>query len=146
MTPKQTRLRVMTWNLWWRFGPWEKRLPAIANVPTANESGFRGYEVSTWYGVLAPAGTPLARLAAVAAEDAKIGMPEVSAASYPALAGPTTQLRILRKHASWMILTGRAIDGRTAARRLHPVQQPLQAGVDAVPGLVGSVVRVVPEK
>lgn len=22
-------LRVLTWNLWWRFGPWEERLPAI---------------------------------------------------------------------------------------------------------------------
>jgi len=26
------RLRVMTWNLWWRFGPWEDRLPAIKAV------------------------------------------------------------------------------------------------------------------
>lgn len=25
-------LRVMTWNLWWRFGPWEARQPAIATV------------------------------------------------------------------------------------------------------------------
>jgi endonuclease/exonuclease/phosphatase family metal-dependent hydrolase len=25
-------LRVMTWNLWWRFGPWEQRLPAIERV------------------------------------------------------------------------------------------------------------------
>ncbi|MGH9024540.1 MAG: endonuclease/exonuclease/phosphatase family protein [Acidimicrobiia bacterium] len=25
----QTRLRVLTWNLWWRFGPWEARQPAI---------------------------------------------------------------------------------------------------------------------
>jgi endonuclease/exonuclease/phosphatase family metal-dependent hydrolase len=25
-----TRLRVLTWNLWWRFGPWERRRPAIA--------------------------------------------------------------------------------------------------------------------
>lgn len=25
-----TRLRVLTWNLWWRFGPWELRRPAIA--------------------------------------------------------------------------------------------------------------------
>lgn len=25
----ETRLRVLTWNLWWRFGPWEKRQPAI---------------------------------------------------------------------------------------------------------------------
>jgi endonuclease/exonuclease/phosphatase family metal-dependent hydrolase len=29
MTPIESRLRVMTWNLWWRFGPWEERLPAI---------------------------------------------------------------------------------------------------------------------
>ena len=26
----ETRLRVLTWNVWWRFGPWEQRLPAIA--------------------------------------------------------------------------------------------------------------------
>lgn len=25
----ETRLRVATWNLWWRFGPWEERLPLI---------------------------------------------------------------------------------------------------------------------
>ena len=25
-----TRLRVLTWNLWWRFGPWEARRPAIS--------------------------------------------------------------------------------------------------------------------
>ncbi|MEL7208923.1 MAG: endonuclease/exonuclease/phosphatase family protein, partial [Actinomycetota bacterium] len=25
----RTRLRVVTWNLWWRFGPWEERAPAI---------------------------------------------------------------------------------------------------------------------
>jgi endonuclease/exonuclease/phosphatase family metal-dependent hydrolase len=24
-----TRLRVVTWNVWWRFGPWEARQPAI---------------------------------------------------------------------------------------------------------------------
>jgi enoyl-CoA hydratase/carnithine racemase len=53
---------------------------------------------------------------ALAAEDAQIGMPEVTFASYPTVAGPSTQLRILRKHASWMILTGKSIDGRTAAR------------------------------
>jgi endonuclease/exonuclease/phosphatase family metal-dependent hydrolase len=22
-------MRVLTWNLWWRFGPWEDRQPAI---------------------------------------------------------------------------------------------------------------------
>lgn len=25
------RLRVATWNLWWRFGPWEERLPLIVD-------------------------------------------------------------------------------------------------------------------
>jgi endonuclease/exonuclease/phosphatase family metal-dependent hydrolase len=30
-----TRLRVMTWNVWWRFGPWEARAPAIEAVVRA---------------------------------------------------------------------------------------------------------------
>ena len=25
-------MRVLTWNLWWRFGPWEERQPAIRDV------------------------------------------------------------------------------------------------------------------
>jgi len=53
---------------------------------------------------------------AIAAEDAQIGMPDITRAAYAETAGPSTQLRILRKHASWMILTGRSIDGRTAAK------------------------------
>jgi endonuclease/exonuclease/phosphatase family metal-dependent hydrolase len=27
-----TRLRVLTWNLWWRFGPWEARQAAIVST------------------------------------------------------------------------------------------------------------------
>jgi tripartite-type tricarboxylate transporter receptor subunit TctC len=34
------------------------RLPAFADVPTAEEAGLAGYQVTTWYGVFAPAGTP----------------------------------------------------------------------------------------
>jgi tripartite-type tricarboxylate transporter receptor subunit TctC len=34
------------------------RLPAFADVPTAEEAGVAGYQVITWYGVFAPAGTP----------------------------------------------------------------------------------------
>ncbi|HEX6312242.1 MAG TPA: endonuclease/exonuclease/phosphatase family protein [Acidimicrobiia bacterium] len=26
----ETRMSVLTWNVWWRFGPWEARQPAIA--------------------------------------------------------------------------------------------------------------------
>ncbi len=25
----ETRVRVLTWNIWWCFGPWERRPPAI---------------------------------------------------------------------------------------------------------------------
>ena len=34
------------------------RLSLFPNVPTLNESGFPGFESSTYYGLLAPAGTP----------------------------------------------------------------------------------------
>jgi tripartite-type tricarboxylate transporter receptor subunit TctC len=36
----------------------EQRLPYLPDVPTFAESGFRGYEISSWQGVFAPAGTP----------------------------------------------------------------------------------------
>ena len=35
----------------------EKRLPYLPDVPTIAESGFPTYEISSWQGVLAPAGT-----------------------------------------------------------------------------------------
>ena len=35
-----------------------KRSPALPNVPTIIESGVAGFEASSWFGVLAPAGTP----------------------------------------------------------------------------------------
>ena len=35
-----------------------KRVPSLPDVPTVQESGVPGYEISTWYGVWAPAGTP----------------------------------------------------------------------------------------
>ena len=36
----------------------EQRLPAFPAIPTAKEAGVENFEVTTWYGVLAPAGTP----------------------------------------------------------------------------------------
>jgi tripartite-type tricarboxylate transporter receptor subunit TctC len=35
-----------------------KRVPAMPDVPTISEAGVPGYEVSNWWGLLAPAGTP----------------------------------------------------------------------------------------
>ena len=36
----------------------EQRLPYLPDVPTIAELGFPGYEISSWQGVFAPAGTP----------------------------------------------------------------------------------------
>ena len=35
-----------------------KRSPVLPQVPTVDESGLRGFEVSSWYGIFAPAATP----------------------------------------------------------------------------------------
>jgi tripartite-type tricarboxylate transporter receptor subunit TctC len=42
-----------------------KRVALLPNVPTFEESGVKGYSADAWYGVLAPAGTPPAVLAAL---------------------------------------------------------------------------------
>jgi tripartite-type tricarboxylate transporter receptor subunit TctC len=35
-----------------------KRIPALPDVPTISEAGVPGYEVTNWWGIAAPAGTP----------------------------------------------------------------------------------------
>jgi tripartite-type tricarboxylate transporter receptor subunit TctC len=37
-----------------------ERHPLFPKLPTANESGLPGFDISTWYGILAPAATPKA--------------------------------------------------------------------------------------
>ena len=36
----------------------DKRLAAIPDVPTMREAGFPGVQLSTWFGIAVPAGTP----------------------------------------------------------------------------------------
>lgn len=36
----------------------KERNPALPNTPTLHESGFEGFDVQSWIGLLAPAGTP----------------------------------------------------------------------------------------
>ncbi|GLK80368.1 tripartite tricarboxylate transporter substrate-binding protein [Methylopila turkensis] len=43
-----------------------KRVTQLPNVPTAAEGGLKGFEMSTWHGVYAPAGTPDAIVAKLA--------------------------------------------------------------------------------
>lgn len=44
------------------------RAPALPGVPTINESGLPGFEASSWFGILAPAGTPAPIVARINAE------------------------------------------------------------------------------
>ena len=48
------------------------RLPALPGVPTVAEAGLPGFEVTTWYGILAPAGTPRPVIARLNGELVKI--------------------------------------------------------------------------
>ena len=36
----------------------KERSPVLPDVPTMSESGYPGFEVSSWFGLMAPAGTP----------------------------------------------------------------------------------------
>ncbi|MET0167110.1 MAG: tripartite tricarboxylate transporter substrate binding protein [Vicinamibacterales bacterium] len=65
----------------------DKRSSALPNVPTLDEAGLKGFNIGTWFGVLAPAGTPkdiMARLStevvkAVQSPDFRKRMEEVGA-------------------------------------------------------------------
>ncbi len=55
-----------------------KRLPTQPDVPTIQESGYPGFEVFAWFGVLAPAGTPRAIVDKLAGEFGKlVELPDV---------------------------------------------------------------------
>ncbi|MBV7482136.1 tripartite tricarboxylate transporter substrate binding protein [Bordetella sp. BOR01] len=48
-----------------------KRPSSVADLPTLDESGLKGYEADTWYGLFAPAGTPQAVIAKINADVAR---------------------------------------------------------------------------
>jgi len=56
-----------------------KRHPLLPDLPTLQESGLAGYEVTEWFGMLAPAGTPSEIVTRMNREVVKImTSPEVS--------------------------------------------------------------------
>jgi len=56
----------------------DTRLSALPELPTAIESGLRGFVVNIWYGLLAPAATPRAIVDKLAAEIARVlAMPDI---------------------------------------------------------------------
>jgi tripartite-type tricarboxylate transporter receptor subunit TctC len=55
-----------------------QRAADLPSVPTINESGYKGFDARTWFGLLAPAGTPAPVIAKLNAEVNKVlAMPEV---------------------------------------------------------------------
>ena len=58
----------------------EQRLPELPDVPTIAESGFPGYEISSWQGVFAPGGTPTEVVGKISGELVRmLHSPEVQA-------------------------------------------------------------------
>jgi tripartite-type tricarboxylate transporter receptor subunit TctC len=56
-----------------------KRVDDLPNVPTINESGYKGFDAVTWFGLLAPAGTPKDVIAKLNTEFNKaLKLPELS--------------------------------------------------------------------
>lgn len=79
-----------------------KRLAAIPDVPTIEESGYPGFEVYAFFGVLAPAGTPKEIVARLAGElDKVMDLPDVrerfaAQSALPDLRGPDAFAAFLR--------------------------------------------------
>ena len=58
-----------------------KRATLLPDLPTMAESGYPGFEVTSWFGLLAPAGTPAAVVSRVNAESQKaLALPDVTGA------------------------------------------------------------------
>jgi tripartite-type tricarboxylate transporter receptor subunit TctC len=57
-----------------------KRAPSLPDVPTLSEAGLPGFEIMSWFGLLAPAGTPAPIVARLNAETVKaLARPDVQA-------------------------------------------------------------------
>lgn len=57
-----------------------QRLPVLPQVPTLDESGLPGMQSGSWYGLIAPTGTPQSAIRALHAATVKVlAMPEINA-------------------------------------------------------------------
>jgi tripartite-type tricarboxylate transporter receptor subunit TctC len=66
-----------------------KRIAALPDLPTFDESGYPGFETVSWYGMVAPAHTPASIVALLHRETAKVlSLPELVAQFIPEGATP----------------------------------------------------------
>ena len=55
-----------------------KRSPALPDIPTMSESGVPGFEITAWFGVMAPGGTPQPLIQKLSADIQRVvAMPEI---------------------------------------------------------------------
>ena len=85
-----------------------KRVSSLPNVPTVAEAGYKGFDADTWFGLVAPAGTPAVVIAKINDAVNKIlRMPEVrerlaAERGSPMGASPQEFAALLeRDHAKW---------------------------------------------
>ena len=56
----------------------EQRSPSVPDVPTMIEAGLPGFEITAWFGFMAPAGTPPALVHKISGDIARVvAMPDV---------------------------------------------------------------------
>ena len=70
-TPVEVAQHVTTGRLKVLAATAPQRLAAFPQVPTMEESGFANYDIRSWFGVIAPAGTPASVISKIAAELAR---------------------------------------------------------------------------
>jgi tripartite-type tricarboxylate transporter receptor subunit TctC len=78
-----------------------QRAPALPDVPTVADSGYKGFEANTWTGVLAPAKTPKPIIARLSAEITRIlNLPDMrerlATGGSPVQAGPAAFTALLK--------------------------------------------------
>jgi tripartite-type tricarboxylate transporter receptor subunit TctC len=86
----------------------EKRIAALPDVPTVAELGYPGFEISSWQGLFAPAGTPREAVSMINAEVVRIlNLPDVRerirAEGAEVVAGTSAQftIRVASEIAKW---------------------------------------------
>jgi tripartite-type tricarboxylate transporter receptor subunit TctC len=95
----------------------KRRAAALPEVPTLDESGVPGYEAGSWYGILAPAGTPRAIVA------------KLHAAIVHALAQPEVRERLVSEGAEVIGSTPEAFAAHIAAELARTGKLVRAAGI-----------------
>lgn len=68
-----------------------QRLPDLPDVPTIAESGYPGFEVTVWVGIVAPGKTPPATISALHADITKVLLCRTSNSALPRWAVPVSR-------------------------------------------------------